>query len=264
MNTLITQPSANNSLTKANKLAKYACHGLLVGALATAPSAMAAVDNTKPAKAHSEIMGFGIGTIIGGVLGGPAGAFITGLAASLMVKTENQKDHATQLSAALSAKEQEQQTQVANFKSQVQQLEQNYQRELLSQEQQFDKVGKLQLANLMMSLQFATGSSDIALPYHQQIKALAAILTQAPAVKIELSGYTDKQGTDKLNQALSLARANSVKSALVSEGIDASRISTFAYGDTATLMATNGKKASFFDRRVVIKLHQDNGITAKN
>jgi sortase system peptidoglycan-associated protein len=243
---------------------KLAINALLIGAIATAPSSVMAAQQKVEKSDNKEVVGFGVGTIIGAVLGGPAGAFITGLAGSLMVKTANQADHEKQLTAKLQQQSAEQTAQVAKFKHQVEQLEQQYQRELLAQQQSLQKVGQLQLNNLLMSMQFNTGSSRISDAYNEQIIALAKILKQTPSVAIDLSGYTDKQGSAALNQALSEARANAVKTALVEQGIDESRISTNGYGDKMALVANEQHKASFYDRRVVIKFHQLSEITAKN
>lgn len=53
-----------------------------------------------------------------------------------------------------------------------------------------------------------------------------------PNLKVEVSGHTDWIGTDGYNQALSERRANSVKSYLVRKGVEASRITTYAYGES--------------------------------
>jgi len=61
---------------------------------------------------------------------------------------------------------------------------------------------------------------------------LAAMLQQHPDLVIELSAHTDSKGSDKLNQALSEARAKSCVDYLVSKGIDPSRLQYKGYAAT--------------------------------
>jgi sortase system peptidoglycan-associated protein len=213
---------------------------------------------------NSEELGFGTGAIVGGVLAGPVGAFVTGLVVSLFVKNSNSKENVQHLKTALVAQKSTNKTNVTKFQQQLQNVEQNYQHELLTLQQSYQASGQLQAENLLMSLQFSTGSSDIAVIYQPQIQALAKILQQSPQIIIDLSGYTDLQGSEQLNQTLSQARVNAVKLALVDYGIDDTRINTQAYGESAPVIAKSDKEVSFYDRRVVIKLHSNNNQTAKN
>lgn len=204
---------------------------------------------------HKEELGFGIGAVIGGIIAGPAGAFITGLAGSLMAKDSNAKENINELEVALANQKSTNKNALAKYQQKLQSIEQNYQRELLALESNYQKSGQLQAENLLMSLQFSTGSSVIKPHYQAQIKALANLLQQSPQLSIDLSGYTDLQGSEELNQTLSQARAQAVKTALVNYGIATKRIKTEAYGESSPVVAKTNKEVSFYDRRVVIKLH---------
>jgi sortase system peptidoglycan-associated protein len=114
----------------------------------------------------------------------------------------------------------------------------------------------MQAENLLMSLQFSTGSSDIAAHYQEQVAALAQILNNSPTLKIDLSGYTDLTGEESLNQMLSKARVESVKALLMAQGVEEQQIATFAFGENAPVVASNEREVSFYDRRVVLKLHK--------
>ncbi len=223
-----------------------------------------AKQQTSHKQQNSEELGFGAGAVVGGVLAGPVGAFVTGLVVSLFVKDSNSKENIKHLKTALVSQESVNQTTIAKFQHQLQNVEQNYQHELLTLQQSYQASGQLQAENLLMSLQFSTGSSDIAAIYQPQIQALAKILQQSPQIIIDLSGYTDLQGSEQLNQALSQARVNAVKSALVNYGIDNARINTQAFGESSPVVAKTDKEVSFYDRRVVIKLHSNTNQTAKN
>ena len=132
-------------------------------------------------------------------------------------------------------------------------------------ENNYSHSAQLQAENLLMSLQFSTGSSEIQPHYKEQVTALISMLEQSPELSVDLSGYTDLQGDESLNQALSMARVNSVKHALIDGGVESDRIQLFAFGEQEPVVASNDKEISFYDRRVVIKLHQvDDSQTAQN
>ncbi len=65
-----------------------------------------------------------------------------------------------------------------------------------------------------------------------ELDKLALILKQYPAVKIELSSYTDSRASDQYNLALSQRRAASVVAYLVNKGISADRLVAKYYGET--------------------------------
>jgi sortase system peptidoglycan-associated protein len=215
-----------------------------------------------------ESIGFGTGAIIGAIFGGPVGAILVGITGTLVAKTQNDGDNLSELQASLNKQENDYGVAVQEFRRKLQYSEQNHQAELTALEQNFDKkyqhASQLQAENLLMSLQFSTGSSDIQPHYQSQIVALSEMLQQSPKLFIDLSGYTDKQGSENLNQALSIARVNSVKTALIDQGVSANRIKLFAYGEQAPVAANSAKEVSFYDRRVVIKLHSDTEQVANN
>ena len=49
-------------------------------------------------------------------------------------------------------------------------------------------------------------------------------------MKVDIRGYTDHTGTDRINLPLSLKRAEALKSYLVGKGIPAERMKTFERG----------------------------------
>ncbi len=58
----------------------------------------------------------------------------------------------------------------------------------------------------------------------------AAFLNQNPSLTLRIEGHCDERGTREYNLALGERRANAVRDALVSMGIDRSRLSTLSYG----------------------------------
>jgi sortase system peptidoglycan-associated protein len=215
-----------------------------------------------------EGIGFGAGMVIGAIFGGPVGAILVGVTGSLVAKTANDKENLNELHASINKQESDYSIAVQQFRQKLARSEQNHQLELSVLEQNVDKkyqrASQLQAENLLMSLQFPTGSSDLQPHYHSQIVALSEMLQQSPTLFIDLSGYTDMQGNKKLNQALSIARVNTVKNALIDQGVKAERIQLFAFGEQAPVVANSEKEVSFYDRRVVIKLHSNSKQMANN
>ncbi|MFT6194226.1 MAG: sortase system peptidoglycan-associated protein [Cognaticolwellia sp.] len=273
--------TANNPSVNKNSRAKTLLNIALISALTVSPVFATSYEKTAQDKIAQESsaqlkeeIGFGTGMVIGAILGGPIGAFITGVAGNMIAKNINATDEIESLSTAYSAEKKSNEVSLARYQRQIEQAEQSYQTELLALEQNYQAASHLQAQNLLMSLQFSTGSSEIKSHYQEQIESLARIVQQSPNLTLDLSGYTDKQGSDALNQALSLARINAVKNALIDQGVEADRISLFAFGEQQSVVASVNKEVSFYDRRVVIKLKntalandaakQENSQTAQN
>ena len=209
-------------------------------------------------QAQNENIGFGTGAVIGAITAGPIGAIVAGLGGVFIAKFINVNDQNDELSHALVREQQKQGSNEqiqSQYQAKLQRLETLYQQQLVALESQQNKPGQLQADNLLMSLQFSTGSSDIAPHYQEQVAALAQILNSSPVMKIDLSGYTDLTGEQSLNQTLSQARVESVRTLLMAQGVDEKQIATFAFGEESPVVANSEREVSFYDRRVVLKLH---------
>lgn len=58
----------------------------------------------------------------------------------------------------------------------------------------------------------------------------AAYLVQHPNVKVLIEGHCDDRGSEEYNLALGTSRAESVKQALLQQGVSSSRLKTISYG----------------------------------
>ena len=58
----------------------------------------------------------------------------------------------------------------------------------------------------------------------------AAVLAQHPSIKVVVEGHCDDRGSEEYNLALGTSRAESVRQALLREGVSADRIKTVSYG----------------------------------
>jgi len=77
----------------------------------------------------------------------------------------------------------------------------------------------------------------------QNLQALIEYLNQNPSAKITVFGNADRMGSESYNLSLSESRAKKVKNYLVSEGIQASRIKTVAYGEVKAKGETEEERA---------------------
>jgi outer membrane protein OmpA-like peptidoglycan-associated protein len=77
----------------------------------------------------------------------------------------------------------------------------------------------------------------------QNLQALIEYLNQNPSAKITVFGNADRMGSEGYNLSLSAARAKKVKEYLVSQGIQASRIKTVAYGEVKAKGETEEESA---------------------
>lgn len=91
------------------------------------------------------------------------------------------------------------------------------------------KVGEAYTINDIL---YATNSSALNDKSKFILKGFARFLNQNPNITVAIQGHTDDVGDDAQNLALSESRAKGVKDYLVSQGIDAERLSAKGYGET--------------------------------
>ena len=103
-------------------------------------------------------------------------------------------------------------------------------------------------------LLFETGSSKLTPTSSEQVDNIAAILKAYPAVNIKLGGYTDNVGNAAANQKLSGDRANTVKAALVSRGIETGRLAAEGYGDAHPVADNATPEGREQNRRIAIRV----------
>jgi outer membrane protein OmpA-like peptidoglycan-associated protein len=72
---------------------------------------------------------------------------------------------------------------------------------------------------------------------------------------VRIEGHTDAQGTEKLNEELSLRRADAVRSVLVQHGVQEAQISALGLGEVRPVADNATKEGRAKNRRV--ELHID-------
>jgi chemotaxis protein MotB len=81
---------------------------------------------------------------------------------------------------------------------------------------------------------------------------IAALLTQFPALRARIEGHTDAAGREETNLALSQARADAIKQALVERGVAAERLEAVGFGETRPIADNATKAGSRQNRRVEV------------
>ncbi|MEZ9146621.1 OmpA family protein [Vibrio sp. 10N.286.52.C3] len=79
---------------------------------------------------------------------------------------------------------------------------------------------------------FANNSTEINPVFLGQIRQMAAFLKRYESTSIELQGYASKVGNAEHNLKLSKERASHVRRALISNGIQPSRVNIVGHGDS--------------------------------
>jgi outer membrane protein OmpA-like peptidoglycan-associated protein len=78
---------------------------------------------------------------------------------------------------------------------------------------------------------FDTGRAELKSGADRQLDTVANFLEQNPERQVLIEGFTDSVGTEDYNRGLSERRAEAVRSALLSRGVDAGRIQVRGYGE---------------------------------
>jgi outer membrane protein OmpA-like peptidoglycan-associated protein len=101
---------------------------------------------------------------------------------------------------------------------------------------------------------FGLNKTSIEKVYNDRLNYVAEILLKDTTLKAQVSGHTDKTGSVRANEIVSLKRATAVKNYLESRGVPAGQILVFTYSNTRPIVDSNNRDANQQNRRVEIKL----------
>ncbi len=240
---------------------------LLAVVLAAGISGGAQADDTEteqePASVDSvrddQVVSIGIGALFGALVGGPPG-FIIGMVG--MNAVNNYEYDKQQQSARMADDEQQKvvatqdaQQQLAELASFEPDRTTDVQVASLSEvvpDRPWDQLVQSLATHFEQWVQFRTSKAELEPHLQKQLVRAAAWMSQMPSVHIELHGFTDPRGEDQDNMALSRARLDSVRRALIAGGVDAGRITGYAHGESLPLYNSEDTESNNFERRVLI------------
>ncbi|MBI3222982.1 MAG: OmpA family protein [Nitrosomonadales bacterium] len=100
---------------------------------------------------------------------------------------------------------------------------------------------------------FDTNSAKLKPAADKKLNEVVDFAAKYKDANLQVTGYTDSRGSDKLNMALSAKRAESVKAFLVKKGVAASRISTKGEGAANPVGDNKTEAGRAQNRRVEIR-----------
>jgi len=104
--------------------------------------------------------------------------------------------------------------------------------------------------HISLYINFDFGKSIIREESNPIIEQIVQMMKSNPDLKIGVEGHTDNVGSPASNKTLSEARAKSVVSAIVGQGISADRLSPAGYGQEKPIADNNTEEGRAKNRRV--------------
>ena len=107
---------------------------------------------------------------------------------------------------------------------------------------------------VLKNIFFDTGKATLRPESTAELERLQKLLTETPALKLEMAGHTDNVGDDALNQDLSQRRAQAVVAYLSQHAIAAGRLTAAGYGKTRPVAPNTTKAGRQLNRRTEFKV----------
>jgi len=198
-----------------------------LGLIALAPGAAQA------SASKQENIGVGTGAVIGAVAGGPVGLFVGAAIGATIGDSFHRKSSEIEL---LTMSLEESRGEVASLERDVSDLDTDI--DALSVElQRMQRLARPEVVSLLqagiaMDLLFRTDESVLADTTGIRLNELATTLAAMPDIHLQLDGFADERGDETYNQQLSQQRVEFVRNQLVAAGIDPSRITVAAHGES--------------------------------
>lgn len=108
--------------------------------------------------------------------------------------------------------------------------------------------------NMPNNVTFDTNSSTLKPAGANTLTGVAMVLKEYPKTAVNVVGYTDSTGTRALSMKLSQQRADGVGSALITQGVEGSRVHTTGAGPDNPIASNSTEAGKAQNRRVEITL----------
>jgi outer membrane protein OmpA-like peptidoglycan-associated protein len=116
-----------------------------------------------------------------------------------------------------------------------------------------EKMKKGQVITLR-GIYFDTGKATIRPESYPVLDDAVRVLKANETVVVEIAGHTDSVGSDSYNMRLSEARANSVRTYLISRGIGPNRLIARGYGETMPVASNATRDGRQMNRRIEFRV----------
>ncbi len=105
-------------------------------------------------------------------------------------------------------------------------------------------------ALILNNIFFETGKSTLLPESYKELNEIADFLKEGTVSLIEISGHTDNEGSDALNQKLSQNRAQAVVNYLISKGVNPNMLKAVGYGESRPIDTNDTPEGRAKNRRV--------------
>lgn len=114
------------------------------------------------------------------------------------------------------------------------------------------------LVNMKNDILFDVGSADLKAEAVVQITKVGDIIAKYGDDRVKIEGYTDSTGSDKVNQELSVRRADAVKTVLVSRGVKEEQVTAHGLGESKPVAPNDTPANRAKNRRVEVHIDVPN------
>jgi outer membrane protein OmpA-like peptidoglycan-associated protein len=108
---------------------------------------------------------------------------------------------------------------------------------------------------------FETGRAELNSGSGRKLDQIAQFLAEHRDRRVQIDGFTDSVGTESYNEDLSQRRASAVREALISRGVESTRIGTQGYGKSYPVASNSDSGGRQLNRRVEVVIGGNNGAT---
>jgi outer membrane protein OmpA-like peptidoglycan-associated protein len=102
------------------------------------------------------------------------------------------------------------------------------------------------------SITFDTSRADVKPQFTPVLTQMAQSIRQYPGTVVQVEGHTDSTGSAGFNQTLSDNRADAVRSTLIRNGVEPSRIAAVGYGESRPVASNDTTQGRAQNRRVEV------------
>jgi outer membrane protein OmpA-like peptidoglycan-associated protein len=116
-----------------------------------------------------------------------------------------------------------------------------------------DDVVKVGVPIVLEGITFASGKADITPESETTLQGALRTLQTYPEIAVEIGGHTDNVGSSSSNKKLSQKRAEAVMKWLISNGIEATRLTAVGYGEDQPMVDNDTPENRQKNRRIEFK-----------